>query len=92
MSKAIKAGRLIDGKGSKPFDNPVILIDGERISRVGKAEEIPIGKEIDVIDLGKMTLLPGLADCHLHYCLNGETSFEIPMLKELIPFQAIRAA
>jgi imidazolonepropionase-like amidohydrolase len=60
----IKAARLIDGQGGAPLANPVLVIEGDRIARVGTALPVPAGAE--VIDLGGATLLPGLIDCHTH--------------------------
>lgn len=61
---AIKAARLIDGTGGAPITNPVVLIEGDKITAVGSALAIPPGAR--VIDLGTSTLLPGLIDCHTH--------------------------
>lgn len=61
---AIKAARLIDGSGRAPITNPVILIEGDKITAVGSGLAIPAGAR--VIDLGAATLLPGLIDCHTH--------------------------
>jgi imidazolonepropionase-like amidohydrolase len=61
---AIRASRLIDGKGGAPLQPAVVLVEGERIVAVGPALAIPPGTE--VIDLGTATLLPGLIDCHTH--------------------------
>ncbi len=61
---AVKAARLIDGKGRVPLANPVVLIEGDRITAVGSKLTIPGGTRI--IDLGSATLLPGLIDCHTH--------------------------
>ncbi len=61
---AIKAGRLIDGRGGPPLMNAVILIEGERIMSVGVGLAIPAGAR--VIDLSRSTVLPGLIDCHTH--------------------------
>ena len=61
---AIRAGRLIDGRGGIPVLDAVILIDGERITAVGPGIPIPAGARI--IDLSKATVLPGLIDCHTH--------------------------
>ncbi len=61
---AIRAERMIDGKGDTAIHNPVILIDGEKISAVGAGLSIPAGTR--VIDLGNLTLLPGLIDVHTH--------------------------
>jgi imidazolonepropionase-like amidohydrolase len=55
---------MIDGKSDTPTNKPVILIDGEKISAVGAGLAIPAGAK--VIDLGNVTLLPGLIDVHTH--------------------------
>ena len=61
---AIRAARLIDGRGGAPILNAVILVDSTRITAVGARLLIPPGTR--VIDLGNATLLPGLIDCHTH--------------------------
>ncbi|HEY0351176.1 MAG TPA: amidohydrolase family protein [Gemmatimonadales bacterium] len=61
---AIRAARLIDGRGGAPIQNAVILVDSSRITAVGANLPIPPGATI--IDLGKATVLPGLIDCHTH--------------------------
>ena len=61
---AIKAGRLIDGRGGAPVPNAVILVRGERIQAVGANLAVPAGAR--VIDLSSATVLPGLIDCHTH--------------------------
>jgi len=61
---AIRAGRLIDGRGGAPMLNAVILVRGERIQAVGANIAIPAGAR--VIDLSSTTVLPGLIDCHTH--------------------------
>jgi imidazolonepropionase-like amidohydrolase len=61
---AVRAGRLIDGRGGAPVRDAVILIQGDRITAVGAGLAIPAGAE--VVDLSKKTVLPGLIDCHTH--------------------------
>jgi imidazolonepropionase-like amidohydrolase len=61
---AIRAARLIDGRGGPVLQNAVILIDSTRITAVGAGLAIPAGTR--VIDLGTATVLPGLIDCHTH--------------------------
>jgi imidazolonepropionase-like amidohydrolase len=61
---AIRAGRLIDGRGGAPIANAVILIDGDRITAVGPG--LTIQANARVIDLGRSTVLPGFIDCHTH--------------------------
>ncbi len=62
--KAIRAGRLLDVKAGKYLTNQIILITGDKITDVGPTLQIPAGAE--VIDLSKATVLPGMADKHLH--------------------------
>jgi imidazolonepropionase-like amidohydrolase len=68
---AIRCGRLIDGKGSDPIENAVILIKGDRVSAAGKDVQIPAGAQ--VIDLRRFTVLPGLIDTHTHLTYHYDT-------------------
>ncbi len=58
---AIKAARLVDGTG-QVTTNPVVIIENGRIVSIDAAA--PPG--IETIDLGRLTLLPGLIDVHTH--------------------------
>lgn len=77
---AIRAARVIDGRGGAPIANGVILVSGDRIEAVGAGVRIPEGTR--VIDLGSATVLPGLIDLHTH--LTGEVAihWEDDLLKE----------
>jgi imidazolonepropionase-like amidohydrolase len=60
----IKAGRLILPDQGTVASDQVIVIRGNKIEAVGSG--IPIPADATVIDLSKMTVLPGLIDCHTH--------------------------
>jgi len=62
--RTIKAGRLIDTMTGKVLENQIILVEGDRIKAVGPNLAIPAGAE--VIDLSKMTVMPGFTDSHVH--------------------------
>jgi len=47
---AVRAARLIDGRGGAPVSSAVILVRGDRIEAVGSGLAIPAGAR--VIDLG----------------------------------------
>jgi imidazolonepropionase-like amidohydrolase len=68
---AIRCGRLIDGKSAGTISNAVILIEGDRITAVGRDLKIP--KEARVIDLSHATVLPGLIDTHTHLTYHYDT-------------------
>ena len=61
---AIRAGKLVDPDSGKVLTDQVILIKDSKIENVGRGLAIPAGAT--VVDLSKMTVLPGLIDCHTH--------------------------
>ena len=63
----IRAKALIDGTGAPPLDNAVVVVDGSKITMVGRqGDPVPAGPEARVIDYPEGYLLPGLVDVHTH--------------------------
>lgn len=60
----ILKGRLIDGKGACA-EKAIVEIQGERITRVETGLERGVKPE-GFLDLGNMTIMPGLIDSHVH--------------------------
>jgi imidazolonepropionase-like amidohydrolase len=66
----IRADRLVDVERGQVETAQAILIEGERIVAVGPAATLDAGNAA-VLDLGDVTLLPGLIDAHTHL-VNGD--------------------
>src|SRR2546427_3876626 len=64
---AIRAGRLLDPDAGRLLNNQIILVSGTRITDIGPNVAIPPGAQ--VIDLSRMTVMPGLVDAHNHLAL-----------------------
>lgn len=56
---------IIDGSGSEPFRGQV-LVQGNRIKRVAKADQRVDAGDAQVIDGGGATLMPGMVEGHAH--------------------------
>jgi imidazolonepropionase-like amidohydrolase len=73
---ALVGGRIIDGYEGKPIEDGVILISGERIVAVGTRADVPVPAGTPVIDTRGMSVLPGLADMHVHLMIVGHGDYE----------------
>jgi imidazolonepropionase-like amidohydrolase len=68
----VRAGRVLDVKTGQYRTDQIILIEGQRIQEIGDAAQIEphVPKGAQLIDLGKVTVLPGLIDCHTHLTMS----------------------
>ena len=73
--KALVGGTLIDGYGSTPLRNSVVIVEGERIRAVGQVGTLAIPPGAEVISTEGMSVLPGLWDMHVHLMINGHSDY-----------------
>jgi imidazolonepropionase-like amidohydrolase len=64
--KVLKASKVITGTGSEPIKDGVIVIEGNTIKEVGPKSRVKPPAGAYELDLGKVTLMPGMIDAHAH--------------------------
>jgi imidazolonepropionase-like amidohydrolase len=84
----IRAGRLIDTNQKTVKKNVDILVDGNRIIKVGKNLK---SASASIIDLSDKTVLPGLIDGHTHICLTPDYSSNSPVLYKTNTYRTMEA-
>src|SRR5437868_12097970 len=63
----IQGATLIDGNGGAPVANSVIVIQGNRITAVGRAGQVQVPAGATVINANGKFVLPGLWDAQVNY-------------------------
>ncbi len=66
----VLTGKLIDGTGTEPIPDAVLVILGERIVAIGPRSEVAIPSEAQVVNLPDATILPGFINTHVHNTYN----------------------
>ena len=84
----LQASRLLDVRAGAIVSPGEVLVDGERIVATGSSVAHPIGAE--VINLGDVTLMPGLIDAHVHLFLHPGAE-DLQTIKETVPQRTIMA-
>lgn len=70
--RVVRGARVLTPDGLRPAS---IHIDGGRIVRVGDRDG-PVGVDVEAVDAGEFTVIPGLVDTHVHVNEPGRTDWE----------------
>ncbi|HUH64081.1 MAG TPA: amidohydrolase family protein [Terracidiphilus sp.] len=70
----VRAGRLLDVKSGKLVDAQTLVVAGGAIQSIAPTAQVAAQPGDTVIDLGALTVLPGLIDVHTH--LTSNTDFD----------------
>jgi imidazolonepropionase-like amidohydrolase len=84
----LHAARMLDMAAGRVVAPGEVLVVGDRIQQVGTAVERPAGAR--VIDLGDVTLMPGLIDAHVHLFLHPGAE-DLQTVEESVPWRTILA-
>jgi imidazolonepropionase-like amidohydrolase len=83
----LHAARLLDIEAGRIVSPGEVLVQGERIIEAGASVTHPAG---EVIDLGDVTLMPGLIDAHVHLFLHPGAE-DLQTVQESVPHRTIIA-
>jgi len=89
----IRAARMIDARGDNVIAPAAIVVRGNKIESAGTSAAVP--QDAQVIDLGDVTLMPGLIDAHTHIMLQGDVTsaeYDDQLFKESMAYRALRAS
>ncbi|MEL6674155.1 MAG: amidohydrolase family protein [Bacteroidota bacterium] len=83
--------RIFDGERMQ--EGWVVLVEGDRITAVGKKASVKAPASAERLDLKGMTLMPGIIEGHAHLLLHpyNETSWNDQVLKESHAERVLRA-
>ena len=84
----LRGATILDGTGAAPVRDRAVVIEDGRIAAIGPDRAL---REGDVVDLGGLTLLPGLINCHVHLCLSGEADPARTLNDESYPATVVSA-
>ncbi len=84
----VRADRMLDVERGRIVRPAVVVVEGDRIASVNP-DRVPEG---EVIDLGDLTLLPGLMDMHVHLTGDLEGDWVHRAVKETAADAALRGA
>src|SRR6185436_16381540 len=89
----LRPERVWDGTSDQAASGWVVLVRGDRIESVGLPTSLRIPSDATIIDLPRVTLLPGLIDAHSHLLLHpyNETSWDDQVLRESLALRTTRA-
>jgi imidazolonepropionase-like amidohydrolase len=93
----VKAGKLLDARQGTYVENAGVWIEGERIREVGPvaAVQAHAPKNAAIIDLSRVTVLPGLIDCHTHLMMraaSGPDGYVMALATKSQAFRALEGA
>ncbi|MEE4264329.1 MAG: amidohydrolase family protein [Desulfobacteraceae bacterium] len=90
MTVAIKCGLIIDGTGSSPMANKIIIIENDKIQKIideeGFSATLETYREVEEIDASQNTVLPGLVNCHEHLMMRRNYGGIAAQGKKPVPF------
>jgi imidazolonepropionase-like amidohydrolase len=90
VAVAYRAARVFDGVSEQVVENGTIVVEDGRIASVGPTRDL--SSNLEVVDLGDATLLPGLIDAHVHLVWSASAEPHEVVERESRALTALRCA
>ena len=87
--------RVVAPMAGEPIDDGAVVVEGNKVTAVGRFADVQRDHSGDVLDLGEQILLPGLinAHCHLdHTCLRGKIDRGLSFADWIVAINTAKAA
>lgn len=78
--KILKCKKVLLGKELKEEKNIAILIEDDKIREIFSQERLAEYENIQIIDMGEMTVMPGMIDCHSHLNIDANLPEHLELL------------
>ena len=93
----VTGGVLVDGTGGDPIPDAGVLVEDGRISDVGPVEHLDVSADVETIDVGGQTIMPGLVEAHTHMSQYADLNpvmgrFRALTFENTIEYNALKAA
>jgi len=95
MRTILRAARLVDATGAAAVADAVVVVEGERITRIGPAAAlrvVPVAGVDRVIDVPGGTILPGFIESHTHIHCSGTADAYQDVLTDTDALALLRAS
>ena len=74
-------------------EDAYVLVGGEKIERVGRMRDlVPIAGDVEEVDGGGLSAIPGLVDCHTHPAFAGDRANEFALRAAGATYEELLAA
>lgn len=83
----ITAARMLDVASGTMIDKPIVITENGRITKVGRQGEL-LATDGKRIDLGDVTIMPGLIDMHVHLTSDPALGFDAD-LRHVKPYAVV---
>jgi cytosine/adenosine deaminase-related metal-dependent hydrolase len=87
--------RVVAPMAGEPIENGAVVVEGNKVTALGRFPDVQRDHSGDVLDLGEQVLLPGLINAHSHLdytCLRGKLDRELSFADWIVAINAAKAA